>query len=252
MLAAVLGLTAYAALTGGDHRTPAAIQGSQPSTPVPSSPEPSASAKPVPMYSAPSTWTEPARWIAVPRGSRKAVTGREVGFPNTAEGAIGMMVAASGINVEGTTTLPEQQLAVALTYMAQEDQSSSAQERVQQGAQRTEAAARTSLGLPSSGPLPRGAFMRTTMIAFKPILVTATQVTTYVLMRVTDKAGELQEEQTIYTTGILGAAWLDGDWKLSGQAIKSAAAQAGQKPAIAAPGDAAFNTEGWTAIRQAS
>ncbi|MFF2119328.1 hypothetical protein ACFVXH_18580 [Kitasatospora sp. NPDC058184] len=249
MLAAVVGLTGYAALAGHDD-VPAARHAGPASTSSP--PAATTAPQPAPTYSVPPTWTEPERWLAAPRGARKAANGRETGFPNTTDGAIGMMVAASAMDVEGSGTLAEQQLAVYSAYMAPADQSPTAEAKVRQGAERADAATRRALGLPESGPLPGGAFMRTVMIGVKPIQVTPAQVTAYVLMNVTDKAGETAAEKTVYSVGILGAVWQDGDWKLSGQAIKDAAAQADRKPPIAAPGDAAFNAAGWTAIRQAS
>ena len=46
----------------------------------------------------------------------------------------------------------------------------------------------------------------------------------------------------------------DGDWKLSSAATVRASEQVQGKarPQMAAPGDAAFNSAGWTAIREAS
>ncbi|MBV2155074.1 hypothetical protein [Kitasatospora sp. SUK 42] len=251
MLAAVLGLTGYAALVGNDSDSRVQHSGVA-STSSPAAPPTTTAPQLTPTYSAPPTWTEPERWLAAPKGSRKAASGRETGFPATADGAIGMMVAASAISVEGSDTLANQQLVVYSTYMLPADQSPMAEAKVRQGAERADAGIRRALGLPSTGPLPSGAFMRTTMIGFRPIQVTPTQVAAYVLVYVTNKGGEMVPEQTVYTMGILAAVWQDGDWKLSGQATKSAIAQADQKPPIAAPGDAAFNAAGWTAIRQAS
>ncbi|WP_369185364.1 hypothetical protein [Streptomyces sp. Y1] len=245
----MLGLTGYAALVGDDGG-PAPQRHDTVSSQAP--PTATTAPQPAPTYSAPPTWTEPQQWLAAPRGVRKAANGREIGFPDTTEGAIGMMVAASAIDVEGSTTLADQQLEVYSVYLVPADQSPTAEAKVRQGAERTDAATREALGLPGTGPLPSGASMRSTMIGVKPIRVTPTQVAAYVLMTVIDKGGEMVPAKTVYSMGILAAVWQDGDWKLSGQAIKDSAAQAGQKPAIAAPGDAAFNTAGWTAIRQAS
>ncbi|WP_316528090.1 hypothetical protein [Kitasatospora brasiliensis] len=205
------------------------------------------------MYTAPALWTEPKRWLAAARGIRKVAGGqREVGFPGTFEGAIGMLVAADQVDVEGFGTLAEQQLDSYHTYMLPADRSPTAEQKVRAGAERAEASQRAALGLPVTGPLPGGAFTRTTMIGFKPVETSPTLVTAYVLSAVTVKAGEMEPEQTVYTVGILAAVWQDGDWRLSAQATKAAMERNSQKPPIAAPGDAAFNTAGWTAIRQAA
>ncbi|MFE4514614.1 hypothetical protein ACFRMQ_10555 [Kitasatospora sp. NPDC056783] len=251
MLAAVLGLTGYAVLID-DGNDPTPQYGGAMSTPSPVAPTTTASPQPAPMYSVPPTWTEPRRWLAVSRGARKAANGREIGFPDTADGAIGMMAAASLMDVEGSDTLTNQHLAVYRTYMLPSEQSPTAEAKVRQGAEETDAGTRRALGLPSRGPLPSGAFMRATMIGIKTIQVSPALVTAYVLTVVTDKGGEMVPEQRVYTVGLLGAVWQDGDWKLSGQAVKAGTTQSDQGPAIAAPGDAAFNTAGWTAIRQAS
>ncbi|MET8540254.1 hypothetical protein ABZW03_06310 [Kitasatospora sp. NPDC004799] len=249
LLAAVLGLTGYAALADHDD-VPATHHAS--TTSASSPPVATAAPQPAPTYSVPPTWTEPERWLAASRGARKAANGRETGFPNTVDGAVGMMVAASAMRVEGSATLADQQLAVYSTYMVPAEQSSTAETKVRQGAERADAATRRALGLPESGPLPGGAFMRTVMIGFKPIQVAPGRVTAYVLMNVTDKGGETAPEKAVYSVGVLGAVWQDGDWKLSGQAVKDSAPQPDRKPPIAAPGDAAFNAAGWTAVRQAS
>lgn len=254
MLAAVLALTGYSALSGGGDvpDTPSGGAASTASAPQ-TTPSASASSKPVPMYTAPATWTEPKRWLAAPRGIRNVADGsREVGFPRTFEGAIGMMVAASWINVEGLSTLAEQQLDVYNIYLMPADRSPTAEQKVRQGAEQVEAKERAALGLPVTGPLPGGASLRTTMIGFKPIETTPTMVAAHVLTVVTAKGGEMEPEQTVYIVGILAAVWQDGDWRLSGQTIKALVEQRNPMPPIAAPGDAAFNTAGWTAIRQAS
>lgn len=243
--AVVLALTAYAAVSGGGHdSTESKRHGG--STVAPS--------RPVPTYSVPPDWTEPARWLALPRGKNTTADGYQTNFPDTADGAVAMLVAADSMNVEGSQSTVDAQLAVYNTYMASTDKSSANEEKVREAAAQTDGQERGSMGLPTSGPLPSGAFVRTNVVGFKVIQASPGEVTAYLLTRVAEKAGETATEKDSYTSAVVGAVWQGGDWKLSTTASNDALqqTQGQQGPAIAAPGDAAFNSAGWTAIRQAS
>ncbi|KJS61959.1 hypothetical protein [Streptomyces rubellomurinus] len=249
ILAAVVGLTGYAAVQQG-----ADDDASHPGTsasPPPSATAATTTAAPVPVstYSAPPSWEEPDRWLAAPRGTR-TVGGREVGFPHTMEGAVGMLVASSAVDIEGATTTVDEHLASYTTYTAVGDQTPAREQRVRQGAAKADARARATMGAPDSGPLPAGAWMRSHLVGFKIVQARPDAVTAHLLLRNGQKAGETARESVFYTVGIVGVVWRDDDWKFD--TAGGASPPAGSVPEIAAPGDAAFNTQGWTAIRQAS
>ncbi|MBV6700305.1 hypothetical protein KV557_24900 [Kitasatospora aureofaciens] len=258
-LAAVLGLTAYVALTGGDHDGPVTGQGSSTASPSPSVSPGASSQAPAPpaatsTYSIPANWTEPARWAALPRGSQTAASGNTTGFPNTTDGAVALLVAATATNMQNQRGMLDEQLAIYNTYLAAADQNPANEAKLREKASQTDAQNRADLGLPASGPLPSGAFVRANVVGFKVIQSSPSEVTAYLLTKVSSKAGEMSPENDSYVVSALGAVWQDTDWKLSVKASSDAVAQTRgqQSPTIAAPGDARFNEAGWTAIRQAS
>ncbi|MET8630254.1 hypothetical protein ABZW30_42215, partial [Kitasatospora sp. NPDC004669] len=181
MLAAVLGLTACAAPAGG-HDGPVADKGSSTPSPmaapatsqqIPSGPEEE-------TYSIPSTWTDPVCWAVLPRGSRTAAgTGYQTGFPDTMEGAVAVLVAGSATNLQPGTSLADQQVAIYHTYLSSADQSPGGEAKVRAKAQQTEAENRSDLGLPTAGPLPRGAFVRGNVVGFKVIQQSRGEETVY-------------------------------------------------------------------------
>ncbi|MFE4973351.1 hypothetical protein ACFRAR_14705 [Kitasatospora sp. NPDC056651] len=246
MLAAVVGLTGYTILSHDDRPTTP-----QPAAAPPSPSAVSATTVPVPVstYSLPATWTEPDHWLAVPRGAG-ALSGLEVAFPHTTAGAIGMLVACSGFDVEGSRTLVDEELTFYRTYTAAADRSADREQRIRQGAAKTDARARAAMSLPETGPLPAGAWMRSSMVGFKLVQAEPDAVTAHLLLRNARKSGGSSPESVVYVVGTVGVVWREGDWRLdpSGGASPAPATV----PEIAAPGDAAFNAQGWTAIRQAS
>jgi hypothetical protein len=245
--AAVAGaLTVYSALTGDHH-----AHGSLPAAHKGSGGTPSAAASAIPTYTMPSDWTEPTRWAALPRGKRTR-HGREVGFPHTTNGAVGMLAAASATSAEGDHTTADEHLAIFDTYMVSADQTKANRAKVKVGAEREYAQLESSMGLPTSEPLPPGAYVRTSLVGFKVIEASRSTVSAYLLTDVARKAGETAKEQSTYTVGVLAVRWQDGDWRISSTASAAAAQATGDGPAVAAPGDAAFNSAGWVAIRQAS
>ncbi|MET9206798.1 hypothetical protein ABZW38_16820 [Streptomyces bacillaris] len=245
-LAAVLALTGYALFGGDDGGDAQGKAGSSSSA--------SATPGPTESYAAPEDWTEPQRWAALPRGERTDERGSPVGFPQTAEGAVAMMAAANSSVIEGTRTNEDEQLRLYHSYIGKPDQSEAAEERVEQGAISNGEAIWRSMGLKPGDPLPAGAYMRTHVVGFQFIKRSPTEVTAWVLSMETQKAGEMEEEKVSYTRTLLGAQWQDGDWKLSVRATRHAQddTQGKPEPEMVAVGDAAFNSAGWTAIREAS
>ncbi|MFF2542889.1 hypothetical protein ACFVUY_10000 [Kitasatospora sp. NPDC058063] len=246
MLATVVALTGYTILSHDDRPTIP-----QPAAAPPSPSQSSTTAVPVPVstYTLPATWTEPDRWLAVPRGT-STLNGHKVAFPHSTDGAIGMLVACSGFDIEGSTTLVDEQLAFYRAYTAAADQTSDREQRIRQGAARTDAHVRAAMGLPESGPLPAGAWVRTSMVGFKLIQAGPDAVTAHLLLRNAWKPSGSRPESISYAVGTIGVVWREGDWRLDPSGGASPAPET--VPEIAAPGDTAFNTQGWTAIRQAS
>lgn len=246
--AAVLALTGYAMFSGGDGDSPNQGKGGS------ASPGASGSASPSSTYQAPSDWTEPERWAALPRGERTNSRGSEVGFAHTAEGAVAMMAAANTTAVEADTSNVDEQLRIYYSYIAKADQSSDNAEQIELQALQTDKSLHQQMGVSASAPLPSGAYIRSNVVGYKVIKKSPDEVSVWLLSRVVQKSGETSKESSSYTRVVNGAVWEDGDWKLSGAATKTALATAEQEtqPKMVAPGDAAFNAAGWTAIREAS
>ncbi|MFC7872014.1 hypothetical protein ACFUS2_12810 [[Kitasatospora] papulosa] len=244
---AMLSLTAYAVFSGDEEPAGSAGKDGAKSSA-------SASAAPGPTYGAPSDWTEPERWAALPRNTRVDKYGNKIGFPQSVEGAQAMLVASSSTAVEGDRSTSDVQLGIYESYVAQADRSAANAERIELESIQTDKKLRDELGLSTGGPLPAGAYARNQVIGFKVIKASPTTVSAWLLTRHTTKAGETAKETGGYTRSLAAVVWEDEDWKLSGDATRSALQETGdqEKPPIAAPGDEAFNTGGWTAIREAS
>ncbi|MFD7324265.1 hypothetical protein ACFV9D_24740 [Streptomyces sp. NPDC059875] len=214
----------------------------------------SASASPSPSYAVPDDWTEPKLWAALPRGERTDSRGSQVGFPHTAEGAVAMLAAANTTAIEGQQTNVDEQLRLYYSYVATADQTPEKAERLELKAIETDKKIAKSMSVTPGNVLPSGAYVRSHVVGFKIIKKSADEVAVWLLTRGTQKNGETEKESGSYARSVMGAQWQDGDWKLTGDAALRAAQQASgeTKPAMVAPGDAEFNSAGWTAIREAS
>ncbi|MGW1894166.1 hypothetical protein ACWCP6_28550 [Streptomyces sp. NPDC002004] len=246
MVAVVMALTGYLALNGDDGGSDTAKGGGKPDA--------SGSPSAAPTYQAPDGWTEPDRWTVLPRGLRTDRHGSPVGFPHTTEGAAAMMAAANNTGMEGNKSAEDEQLRIYNSYVDKTDQTSDNAEQIELQAIQTDKQLHMDMGVKPSGPLPPGAYARNTVIGYKIIKSSPDEVSAWVLARVTQKNSETAKEQSSYTRTLAGVVWSDGDWKLSGAATKRAMQETANKsePKMVAPGDAAFNSAGWTAIRQAS
>lgn len=243
LLATVLVLTGYMAFSGDDEET-------GPPGPSGGSASAAASPSPAPSYTRPEEWTEPDRWAALPRGQRTDTHGSQVGYPKSTEGAVSMMAAANSISIDSDRDAVDEQLRIYRSYVAEGDQSDEGAEKIELDAVQTDKMLRKELGLPVGEPMPAGAYMRNTVVGYQVIKESDDAVSVWLLTRVVQKAGETAKERATYTRSLSGAAWTDGDWKLSGKAF--ADADTSDEPAIVAPGDADFNAAGWVAIREAS
>ncbi|MER7048892.1 hypothetical protein [Streptomyces jumonjinensis] len=244
--AVVLALTGYAILSGDDEPDTAATGKGGPSA--------SASASPAPTYQAPEDWTEPVRWSALPRGERTDTRGSLVGYPETTEGAVGMMAAANRSAIEGGTSATDEQLRIYHSYIGKADKSELNAEQIELTALETDKQLARQMGVKPGQQLPPGAYVRNVVIGYQVIKKSPTEVSAWLLARVVTKTGETSRETTAYTRTLAGAQWQNGDWRLTGAATERALTDVKGKPEPkqAAPGDAAFNANGWTAIREAS
>ncbi|EDY43202.1 hypothetical protein [Streptomyces sp. SPB074] len=245
-LAAVLALTGYAVFSGGDDGGDTPAKGPSASA--------SGSASPGPTYAPPEDWTEPDQWSALPRGKRTDDRGSQVGFPKTTEGAVSMMVAANATDIEGEKTNTDEQLRIYHSYIGKADQSSENAEQIELQAQQSDKSLAKQMGVSPGQSLPAGAYVRNTVVGYKIIQKSDTEVSAWLLTRVVQKNGEMEKEKGSYTRTLAGAQWEGGDWKLTGDATARAQkdVQGQTQPRIVAPGDADFNSAGWTAIREAS
>ncbi|MGY5099484.1 hypothetical protein [Streptomyces sp. 900105245] len=246
-LAAVLGITGYLAL-GSDSDSPE--QGKGGTTNPTASGAPSAA----PTFSVPDDWTEPERWAALPRGERTDKYGSPVGFPHDLKGAVAMFAAAEGTDITEQKTVVDEHLRVYNSYMSAADRSADNAEVAELGAQKTDKEIHRQMGVKPGGPLPSGAYVRTTVVGFKVIKSSPDEVSAWLLSRVAQKAGETKKEEVSYTGRLMAGRWEAGDWKLSTKVALAAVREPGGQsaPKGAAPGDKNFNAAGWTAIREAS
>ncbi|WP_329453623.1 hypothetical protein OG894_44685 (plasmid) [Streptomyces sp. NBC_01724] len=244
---AMLSLTACAVFSGDEEPAGTASKGG-------SKPSASATAKRGPTYGAPSEWTEPKRWAVLPRNQRVDTHGNKVDWPQSTDGAEAMLVAANSTAVEGDRTSVDVQLGIYESYISQTDHSEVNAEKIELAAIQTDKQLRTKMGLAAGSDLPAGAYVRSQVIGFKVIEESPGEVSAWLLARATTKSGEMDKEKGSYTRSLGAAVWEDGDWKLSTAATRTALQQVSgqERPPIAAPGDEAFNTGGWTAIREAS
>lgn len=249
VLAAVLALPgcAQAGGDGGDRDTPGKAGSSAAASPDP---------KPSESYAAPAAGgLDRAGAVGcASAGKRTDEHGSEVGFPHTTEGAVAALAASSNNTIEGNTSHVDEQLRLYYSYVAKADQSEAAAERVELGSIDNGKAISREMGLKPGAPMPPGAYMRSQVIGYQVIKKSDGEVSAWLLSRVTQKAGETVQERDDYARLLFGAKWEGDDWKLSVLATRHAqdATDGKPRPKIVAPGDAAFNSAGWTAIRQAS
>ncbi|CAM5375977.1 Integral membrane protein OS=Streptomyces fumanus OX=67302 GN=GCM10018772_70840 PE=4 SV=1 [Streptomyces fumanus] len=245
VLAAVLALTGYVVLAGGDEDSGTPSKGG--ATPSASAPGPSAT------YAPPNDWTEPEQWAALPRGERTDERGSQVGYPHTTEGAVAAAAALNTVSIEGGRDTVDEQMRIYHSYVSKADRSDAHAEEIELAAIQTDKSLHQEMGVPVGEPLPSGAYMRSNVIGFKVVNASKDEVSVWLLSRAAQKGGEMAKESVDYTRILNAVVWEDGDWKLSGAATQRAMGDAQkEQPKIVAPGDAAFNTAGWTAIREAS
>ncbi|WP_244376068.1 hypothetical protein [Streptomyces ficellus] len=248
-LVSVLALTGYV-IFGGDESGPGApAKGGQVVSAAPFG-----GTSPVPTYAAPEEWTEPERWVALPRGQRTDQYGSEVGFPHSTEGAAAMMKAASTTTIEADRSTVDEQLRIYRSFIGKTDHSAQNAQRIEANAASADETLAREMKVSPGQPLPPGAYVRSHVVGYQVVQRSGDEVSAYVLARVTQKTGETAKESATYTRSLLGVQWQDGDWKLTSAASMRAKqmSQGKPKPKMGAPGDIAFNEAGWTAIREAS
>lgn len=251
-LAVVVALTGYALLSGDDDKGKPTAKDTPTATST--ARQPSVSPSATATYSEPDDWTEPDRWTALPRGQRTDSGGSSVGFPQSTEGAVAMMVAANSTAIQGGTSNVDEQLRIFQSYIDKAEQTSQYADQIKQNATASDTSLAQEMHVQPGQPLPSGAYLRSAVVGYKIISQSATEVSAWLLSRVVQKDGEMAKESTSYSRTLAGAQWMDGDWRLTGAAtVRAQQAVLGRaQPTIAAPGDPRFNGGGWTAIRQAS
>ncbi|MFI0220287.1 hypothetical protein [Streptomyces lydicus] len=245
--AIVVGLTVYVAVSGGAEEHGKTVgKGSGGFDSASASPS-----SPAQTYAPPEDWTEPKRWIALARGERIDGQGNPVGFPHSTTGAVSMLAAANNTEYTANRSAAEEQIGIYRSYIAKVDQSAVKEARVKLNGERTDRAMQSQLGY--SGKMPQGAYVRGHIIGIKVLKEAKGEVTAWLLGRTTTKAGEAKKDSGAYTRTLGVARWENGDWKIDAEAsVLALQAQGGDRPAMAAPGDSAFNSAGWTGMREAS
>ncbi|MCX4546455.1 hypothetical protein [Streptomyces sp. NBC_01565] len=262
-LAALYSLTSCSPLTGDDGSTdtppkggaiPAASGPASPGVSSLASPSASGTASPEPMYTAPDDWTEPERWTALPQGRRTDESGSQVGFPHTMEGAVAMAAVSNNIAVDDKHSAVDSQMRIFHSYTGPADQSAENAVKIEANARQTDKQLAEEMGVKAGQPLPSGAYVRTYTIGYKIIKKSDNEVSLWLLAREVQKNGETAKEKGSYTRTMIGLQWQAGDWKLTAEATRRVLQDTDGlvQPPIVAPGDAAFNAAGWTAIRTAA
>ncbi|MFD4371093.1 hypothetical protein [Streptomyces sp. NPDC058486] len=248
-LAALLALTGYSLL--GDEGDEASVSGKGG---TPSQVTGSPTGPPPTSYDVPEDWTEPERWTALPRGERVDEQGNQIGFPHTREGAVALLAATNNHSAEGEHSLGDEKNRLFHAYVSPEDQTAENLRKLAEMTRKTDERTARRMGVEAGQPLPAGAYIRTVTIGYKIYVASDDEVVAWVLARTVEKTGETEQESSAYIRGILAARWENDDWKMSGAVSRRFVPEATSRPGpkIAAPGDAAFNREGWTAIRAAS
>ncbi|PVC80736.1 hypothetical protein DBP19_35100 [Streptomyces sp. CS090A] len=236
-------LTGYAAFSGDDETATTSDRPPAATAPIPQS-----------TYGAPSDWAEPDRWAALPRGARTDGQGNEVDFPRTVAGAVAMLAASNSTEFNAERSHVDVQLGVYESYLLPADRTEENRARIRQGATDNDALLLRTMGLPEGAALPAGAYSRNQVVGFQVIEASPTRVSAWLLSRATMKPGESAKEQGSYTSTLAAAEWAHGSWWVSAASTEKVMRRHGrdERPPIAAPGDAAFNSGGWTAIRAAS
>lgn len=246
-LATLLALTGYSLLGGeGNEARTSAKDGAPPHSTGPVSPGAT--------YEVPRDWTEPERWTVLPRGERVDERGSQVGYPHTRDGAVAMLAATSTFSAEGDQSIGDEQTRIFRSYVVQEDQTAEKAARMAEVTRKTDAGDARRMGIAPGEPFPPGAYIRTVTVGYEVVFSSDDEVGMWLLARTMEKTGETARETTAYIRAVVGARWEDSDWRMSGDVgRRTKQAMAGRPgPRIAAPGDARFNSEGWTAIRAAS
>ncbi|GLX41118.1 hypothetical protein Sros01_71910 [Streptomyces roseochromogenus] len=249
-LASVVVLSGYALLSGGS--TTSAGSGK------PVSPNPGASAPgapgPVATYTVPKDWSEPEHWVALPRGARADEQGNPVGFPHTGEGAVAMMAEATKMTIAAGRSYATERMRIFDAYYGKGDRTPKNAETVKAGGVELDKGLARDMGVSQGQPLPAGAYLRVQVIGFKVIKKSDDEVSAWILTRAVQKNSEMAPETAAIATTLVGVQWQDGDWKQTVDATYRGLgdSKATPEPAAVAPGDQAFNSAGWTALREAS
>jgi hypothetical protein len=248
--AVMLALTGYSLLSGDDGGDSGREPGSEQTD---SAGDGDDSPEPAPTYTRPDDYTEPARWAALPQVEGDDERGNPVGFPRSTEGAIAVMAAHVEANTQGVEAIRRANR----SYYTAEDVTTIEAKKDQElaEARKLTRQLRQWAGVPDSGPLPQGAVLTNEVIGFKVHKADRNEVQAQLLTRLSSKAGPDQQELKEYVVSNASAVvWEDGDWKISSAAVSRLAKDSDpdELPKAVEVGDAAFNKEGWTAIREGS
>ncbi|MGA5579452.1 hypothetical protein ACPCK9_32205 [Streptomyces koyangensis] len=230
--------------------------GGEEGVPEEGKPSASASRKPgaVQTFTPQPDWVEPDRWVALPRPEETDEAGLGVKFEAEELGAVAMLVAQQTYVAEGKNTVFARQMDIYRAYFSAADRLPEREGVVREGRKRADAKVRQMMGLPAEGDYPPGASVSSRVKGFKVYHSEEGKVGAYLLTVSSYRAGETEREQVAYTIAPLVAVWEAGDWKVSSKAIQrlEPVRKMNPVPKAATVGDTRFNTEGWTAIREAS
>lgn len=230
--------------------------GGEEDVPEEGKPSAGASRKPgaVPTLTPQPDWVEPDRWVALPRPEETAESGLGVKFEAEELGAVAMLVAQQSYTAEKSDTVFKRQMDSYRAYFSAADRLPEREGAVREGRKQADAKVRQTLGLPAEGDYPPGVSVTSRVKGFKIYHSEEGEVGAYLLTASSYRAGETEKEQVAYSVAPLVAVWEAGDWKVSSKATQrlEPVRKANPVPKAAAVGDTRFNTQGWTAIREAS
>ncbi|MFF4291003.1 hypothetical protein ACFY0R_37770 [Streptomyces sp. NPDC001633] len=201
---------------------------------------PPASADPAPTETAgrdDGGYVAPERWVKLPDGAKKKGA-FPVQFPHTEEGAMSMLVSSSRNSFSWDAKQVEANIR---TYVI-----GSYKERMASAAGQAAQGVREHTGMPSSGPLPKGAKLTAWPIGVQWKAQDADHVTGSVLVRLTTVPGAGQKAKTELFSLPCAATWEKGDWRVQ----PTPPNETPKAPEPADMGSAAFNSGGWLAIQE--
>jgi hypothetical protein len=185
----------------------------------------------------PSDYAAPDEWVQLPTGSGME-EGLPVGFPQTSEGAVAMVVSSTRTGWTWDVAQAESGARVYVNADEREDALAMVDGSVR--------AVREYVGIAQNGPIPEGAALNAAPIGVQWEELEDGSVRVSTLTRVTFTPGGGEPTTNHLHTTVNDAVWEDGDWQV--HSVPAEVVQDVTDPADI--GSEEFNSLGWIAIQE--